>query len=73
MKTTLYIFLFLLASFSLSSCEQMEDFSLTTSVFIEDPYYPGLPVYSVWGYNTFGAYIDRTPFKIGRASCRERV
>jgi len=40
----------------------MEDFSLSGSVFIQDPYYPGLPIYSEWGYNTFGAYIDRKPF-----------
>lgn len=46
----------------LSSCEKMEDFSLSVTVFIEDPYYPGLPIYSEWGYNTFGAYIDRKPF-----------
>lgn len=44
------------------SCEKMEDFNLSGTVFIEDPYYPGLPIYSEWGYNTFGAYIDRKPF-----------
>jgi hypothetical protein len=62
MKTSVFLFMALLAIAVLSSCEQMEDFSLSTSVFIEDPYYPGLPVYSEWGYNTFGAYIDRMPF-----------
>jgi len=46
----------------LSSCAKMEDFNLSGTVFIEDPYYPGLPIYSEWGYNTFGAYIDRKPF-----------
>lgn len=44
------------------SCEEMEDFDLSETIFIEDPYYPGLPIYSEWGYNTFGAYIDRKPF-----------
>jgi hypothetical protein len=40
----------------------MDDYFLSQTVFIEDPYYPGLPVYSEWGYNTFGTYIDRKPF-----------
>lgn len=44
------------------ACEKMDDFYLSGTVFIEDPYYPGLPIYSEWGYNTFGAYIDREPF-----------
>ncbi|MDD4199730.1 MAG: hypothetical protein PHZ12_10070, partial [Paludibacter sp.] len=29
---------------------------------IEDYDYPGLPIYSEWGYNTFGMYIDRGVF-----------
>jgi len=62
MKTSIYLFPAMLLAVMLSSCAEMEDFNLTTSVFIEDPYYPGLPVYSEWGYNTFGAYIDRNPF-----------
>jgi hypothetical protein len=33
---------------------------LKKSVFIEDPHADGLPLYSEWGYNTFGAYYDRT-------------
>jgi hypothetical protein len=42
----------------------MEDeYILMQSVFIEDPLNPGLPVYSEWGYNTFGAYYDRTPIR----------
>ncbi len=49
-------------SLALASCQKMEDYDLTSTVFIEDPYYPGLPIYSEWGYNTFGAYIDRKPF-----------
>lgn len=44
-----------------SSCDSA-DFELSKSVFIEDYDYPGLPVYSEWGYNTFGMYIDRGVF-----------
>jgi hypothetical protein len=44
------------------SCKKSEDFALSETIFINDPYYPGLPIYSEWGYNTFGAYIDRKPF-----------
>lgn len=43
-----------------SSCSS--DYSLEKSVFIEDVTNPGLPIYSEWGYNTFGAYIDREKF-----------
>src|SRR5687768_15627779 len=35
---------------------------LQKSVFIEDPAFPGLPQYSEWGYNTFGAYYNRQVF-----------
>lgn len=62
MKTIKYVFLALLFPMALASCSKMDDFSLSETVFIEDPYYPGLPIYSEWGYNTFGAYIDRNPF-----------
>ncbi len=44
------------------ACQKFEDFSLSATIFIEDQYYPGLPIYSEWGYNTFGTYIDRKPF-----------
>jgi len=40
----------------------MDSYTLQKSVFIEDVENPGLPVYSEWGYNTFGTYIDRVPF-----------
>jgi hypothetical protein len=56
------LFLILLAGVLFASCEKMEDIRLSETIFIEDPYAPGLPVYSEWGYNTFGAYIDRKPF-----------
>lgn len=35
---------------------------LEKSVFISDSMNPELPVYSEFGYNTFGAYFDRAPF-----------
>jgi len=44
-----------------SSCAS-SDFELSKSVFVEDYDYPGLPIYSEWGYNTFGMYIDRGVF-----------
>ncbi len=62
MKLTKYIYFLVLLPFLAGSCAKMEDVYLSQSVFIEDPYYPGLPIYSEWGYNTFGAYIDRKPF-----------
>lgn len=46
----------------ITSCQKADDFALSETIFIEDPYFPGLPIYSEWGYNTFGAYIDREPF-----------
>lgn len=45
----------------LTSCAD-SDFEISNSVFIQDYNYPGLPVYSEWGYNTFGMYIDRGTF-----------
>jgi hypothetical protein len=38
------------------------DYELKQSVFIEDAASPGLPRYSEWGYNTFGAYYGREKF-----------
>ena len=35
---------------------------LQKSIFYNDIDYPELPMYSEWGYNTFGAYYDRQPF-----------
>ncbi len=55
----LYIGLLLLTV----SCQKEYEYELSKSIFIEDPYAPGLPIYSEWGYNTFGAYIDRIPFR----------
>lgn len=48
----------------LSSCKSYDDdvTALKQSIFIQDVENPGLPIYSEWGYNTFGAYIDRAVF-----------
>jgi hypothetical protein len=43
------------------SCSK-DDESLDNSIWIADPEYQGLPQYSEWGYNTFGAYYDREVF-----------
>ncbi len=60
MKNILYLSLILIV---LSACKKQDEYILSQSVFIEDPYNPGLPIYSEWGYNTFGAYYDRAPFR----------
>lgn len=44
-----------------ASCAE-SDFEISQSVFIQDYDYPGLPIYSEWGYNTFGMYLDRGTF-----------
>jgi hypothetical protein len=62
MKAPKFLYSVLLLLLVNTACEKMDDFYLSGSVFIEDPYYPGLPIYSEWGYNTFGAYIDREPY-----------
>lgn len=38
------------------------DYELEDSIFIPDTEYSGLPQYSEWGYNSFGAYYDRKVF-----------
>lgn len=59
------IFKLLIVSFvvtlTITSCSSA-DVELSQSVYIEDYDAPGLPIYSEWGYNTFGMYIDKTPF-----------
>ncbi|NCO55806.1 MAG: hypothetical protein COS14_03835 [Bacteroidetes bacterium CG02_land_8_20_14_3_00_31_25] len=52
-----YLFLILII---IISCKK--DKNLRDSIFIEDVESPGLPIYSEWGYNTFGAYYDREVF-----------
>lgn len=44
----------------LTGCSKENE--LKNSVFINDPEFVGLPIYSEWGYNTFGAYYDRELF-----------
>lgn len=62
MKTTIKISLLLLIILFAFSCNMSYEYELQKSVFIEDEMNPGLPIYSEWGYNTFGAYIDRSKF-----------
>ena len=52
----------LLTSSLLVSCSEGGDFYLEQSIFIQDPANPGLPIYSEWGYNTFGVFVNRQPF-----------
>jgi hypothetical protein len=61
MKTLIKI-LIIAISFIFNACSYSDDIELSRSVFINDPTNPGLPAYSEWGYNTFGAYIDRKVF-----------
>lgn len=44
---------------SLFSCSETEDLTDTVMIYEENT---GLPVYSEWGYNTFGVEIDRKAF-----------
>lgn len=60
MKKHIKILILILVA-GLYAC-QSEDYQLQKSIFIEDETTPGLPIYSEWGYNTFGAYIDRVKF-----------
>jgi len=63
MKAKKYFFGYIiLIIMVMAACSKQDEFVLSQTVFIEDTYYPGLPIYSEWGYNTFGAYIDRKPF-----------
>jgi len=50
------IFVLIISSL-LVSCSRDSDFYLQQSIFIEDPLNPGLPIYSEWGYNTFGVFV----------------
>jgi len=62
MRTYIQLTLIAVLSSLLLGCYNEKDFELNQSVFIEDPLYPELPIYSEWGYNTFGVYVDRKPF-----------
>jgi hypothetical protein len=53
--------LFLACAFILiQGCSK--DYELEKTIFYPDPEFPDLPIYSEWGYNTFGAYYDRQVF-----------
>jgi hypothetical protein len=60
MNSTIYTTIIVLLI--LAGCGDAER-ELQKSVFIEDPDAPELPLYTEWGYNTFGAYYDRTVFR----------
>lgn len=62
MKFYKFIFSLLFVALVFLSCSTSDDFRLSRSVFIADADFPGLPIYSELGYNTFGVYFDRTPF-----------
>lgn len=53
MRTIIFIALTVI----LISCDK--DAELKRSIFLPDPQASGLPRYSEWGYNTFGAYYNR--------------
>ena len=56
------IFLILVIGASLFSCKRNDPMDRT--IFIPDPSDPDLPIYSEWGYNTFGAEYDRRDYFI---------
>ncbi len=60
MKNQIIFFAFTLVII-FSGCSKESE--LRESVFITDPDHAGLPIYSEWGYNTFGAYYDRETFR----------
>jgi hypothetical protein len=66
-----YIIIAILATVCLIGCSK--DYDIQSSVFIEDPIYTGLPEYTEWGYNTFGAYIDRQPFISNRTQLPAKI
>ena len=51
--------LILIAALALTACSKSDFKDIQ---YIEDPDYPGLPIYSEMGYNTFGAYINQKAF-----------
>lgn len=54
-------FLFIIAAATfLTGCES--SYNLRSSVYIYDDEFTDLPAYTEWGYNTFGAYYDRSVF-----------
>jgi hypothetical protein len=68
-KQIFFLSILVLAIFA--GCEKENE--LKKSVFIADPELVGLPVYSEWGYNTFGAYYDREVFISNNASVPVKI
>ncbi|MPM41057.1 hypothetical protein SDC9_87706 [bioreactor metagenome] len=62
MKQYMFLLFFICTVLIFSACSSSDKYRLSGSVFIHDKDFPELPKYSEWGYNTFGTYIDRTPF-----------
>lgn len=52
----------LLVAIIITSISCSKDSELSSSIYVSDRNSPELPVYSEWGYNTFGAYYDREVF-----------
>ena len=56
-----YFFFALFATVAMSfGCSR--EYNLEQTIFIYDPEFQDLPIYSEWGYNSFGAYYDREAF-----------
>jgi hypothetical protein len=55
-------FIIVMLTAALLSAACSDEAELQKSVFIPDDDFPGLPAYTEWGYNTFGAYYDREIF-----------
>ncbi len=60
MKKYIFVLLALVAPF-LSSCDGIHD-DFVSTIWIDDPDCPGLPMYTEWGYNSFGAYVNGVAF-----------
>lgn len=58
----IYFVALILAVAAITSSCAYDSYELSKTVFIPDYENPGLPIYSEWGYNTFGMYIDRSTF-----------
>jgi hypothetical protein len=56
-----WLIILVLTLLQLSGCKKETE--LKKSVYIYDSEMPGLPAYSEWGYNTFGAFYDRQIFR----------
>ncbi len=62
MKQVCKSFTTILLFVAITACSRQFDYHVSRSIFIPDKEYPGLPVYSEKGYNSFGVYWGLTPF-----------